>query len=171
MADLVRNHVGPREIAGGMQLVLQLLEERHVEIDLLVARTVERPDRGGGATACGIHATAEQVEFGVDVGHAFCLENRPPGLLGRMQDRADEILLLRIDLCRRAVLHGRAGWHAALVQQGQRVLEEYPADDRQHHDRAQAHAATATKASTTAATVDLDVAAAATFSPIHTFPR
>ena len=43
VAELVREHVGLREIPTCAQALLQLLEESEVEIDLLILRTVERP--------------------------------------------------------------------------------------------------------------------------------
>ena len=171
MADLVRDHVGAGEVAGGMQFVLQLLEERQVQVHLLVARAIERAHRRGGAAAGRVHATAEQVQLGLDIGGAVRLEDRTPALLGRMQDRADEGLLLGIDLERLPGLRRCARRGAALVQQCQRILEEDPAQQRQHDQAAQAHAATAAETRATAATaVDLDVAAAAAFSPIHRNP-
>ena len=50
MADLVGDHIGFRELAGiaaraGAELVLQIVEERRVEIDALIARAIERPHR------------------------------------------------------------------------------------------------------------------------------
>ena len=171
MADLVRDHVGAGEVAGGVQFVLQLLEERQVQIHLLVARAIERAHRRAGTAAGRVHAAAEQVQLGLDIGRAMRLEDRAPALLGRMQDRADESLLLGIDLDRLSCLCRGTGLGTALVQQRQRILEEDPAQQRQHDQAAQAHAATATETRATAATaVDLDIAAAAAFSPIHRNP-
>jgi hypothetical protein len=52
MPDLMRNHVGLRELAGFAASIttaeasLQVLEEARIEIDLLVVRTIERTHGG-----------------------------------------------------------------------------------------------------------------------------
>ena len=52
MADLVGDHIGLRELAvpaagiAAAESPLEVLEERGVEINLLIVRTVERPHRG-----------------------------------------------------------------------------------------------------------------------------
>ncbi len=51
VADLVGDHVGPGEVAGGAELALHVLVEAEVEVDALVGGAVERPDGGGGAAA------------------------------------------------------------------------------------------------------------------------
>ena len=51
--DLVRDHVGLREVAGSAEAVLQLAEEGEVEVDALVGRAVVRPDAGRRAAAAG----------------------------------------------------------------------------------------------------------------------
>ena len=45
MPELVREHVGLGEVAGRAESAAELVEEPEVEIDVLVARTVERPAR------------------------------------------------------------------------------------------------------------------------------
>ena len=49
VADLVREDVGLREVARRAEAALQLVEEPEIEIDLAIARTVERPGRGARA--------------------------------------------------------------------------------------------------------------------------
>ena len=51
VAELVRDDVGLREVTRGAEAVAELLEEAEVEIDLLVAGAVERPDGGVGLAA------------------------------------------------------------------------------------------------------------------------
>jgi hypothetical protein len=58
MADLVRDDVGLREIAGCAETRPQVAIEREVYVNLLVARTVERP------RACARHAAARARLFG-----------------------------------------------------------------------------------------------------------
>ncbi len=45
MAVFVGDHIGLRELAGRAEAVGQLVEERQVEIDALVAGAIERPRR------------------------------------------------------------------------------------------------------------------------------
>ena len=61
VAVLVGEHVGLRELpARGAELALEhVLEERRVEVDVLVDRAVERPDVGGGVAAAGVDAAGE----------------------------------------------------------------------------------------------------------------
>ena len=42
MADLVREHVGLGEVPGRAEAALQLVEEAEVEVDLAIARAIER---------------------------------------------------------------------------------------------------------------------------------
>jgi hypothetical protein len=158
----VRDHIGSGEIAGRTEAVLQFLKKRDVQRHFLIARTIERPHRGGCGTANGIHATAEQFKFGIGIGFAVRREDVTPGCFGRTTSLADKLLLLRIDLCRYPILRGRIGLSTILIQQRQRVLEEHPANDGEHHNGAKTHAAAT-------ATIDLDIAAAFTFLPIHRF--
>ena len=46
MADLVRDDVRLREVAGRAEALVQLPVETEVDVELVVAWTVERPDRG-----------------------------------------------------------------------------------------------------------------------------
>src|SRR5439155_317151 len=52
MADFVRDHISLGEVAGSVESVFHQLIKREVDVDLLVAQTVERPARGlAGATS------------------------------------------------------------------------------------------------------------------------
>ena len=42
VADFMRNDIGLREVARCAELLFKLVEEPHVEVDLAVARAVER---------------------------------------------------------------------------------------------------------------------------------
>ena len=63
VADLVGEHVGLREVAGGAEAARELAEEVEVDVDLAVGRAVEGPHRRRGATASGLHRAAEQVHL------------------------------------------------------------------------------------------------------------
>ena len=54
VAELVGDHVGLGEVAGGPEAISQLSEEAEVEIDLEIRGAVEGPDggRGGAAARC-----------------------------------------------------------------------------------------------------------------------
>ena len=57
MAHLVRHHVGPGEVAGGVQLLLHVLVEGEVEVDPVVGGAVEGANgRGGTAATAGVTA-------------------------------------------------------------------------------------------------------------------
>ncbi len=60
------------------ELRTQLLEEAEVEVDLLVTRAVERPDRGAGGTAAGLRTAAEQLRARRAVALPAAGEGVPP---------------------------------------------------------------------------------------------
>ena len=82
VADLVGDDVGVGEVALHAELLLHLLEERGVEIDLLVERAVERPHRGLGraaaaAGAAGVEHHARSGGTGARSGSAGSPSRRP----------------------------------------------------------------------------------------------
>ena len=79
VSDLVRDHVGLREVAGGTEAALQLVVEREVDVDLVVGGAVERPDRGlCEEAAARVDAAREQDEARLLVG---CGRGRHEGLV------------------------------------------------------------------------------------------
>src|SRR5579871_1866224 len=54
MPDFVGDHISAREFTWRVQLLLQQFEERQVEVNLAVARTIKRPHRGFARTASGL---------------------------------------------------------------------------------------------------------------------
>ena len=60
MSDLVRQHVGLREIAWRAELLVKIVEEAQIEIDLAIARTVERPGRRARQPARRLNRVAEE---------------------------------------------------------------------------------------------------------------
>src|SRR5688572_13059361 len=102
MADFMREHVRLGEVARSLEAGSQLVIEREVDIDLLVARTVERADGGARGSAGGLHLTAEQHEFGRNVLGAMLLEEGGPGVFGVAEHRCDELALL---ICGSAALN------------------------------------------------------------------
>ncbi len=82
MADLVGDHVGLREIAGRAEALRELVEERGVEIELLILGTVERSRRFARDPARGADAAGKQHERRRLIGAAQRLEDGAPDILG-----------------------------------------------------------------------------------------
>ncbi|MNS97642.1 hypothetical protein D3C72_1319830 [compost metagenome] len=157
VTDLVRDDVRLRELARCAELVLQGVVERQVDVDLLVARAVERPHgRLAGAAGRG-RGTAEQHEPGRLVAAAALAEEIGPDHLGVLQHGGDEgrlavaggwlgrgalLLLLHLD---------RVAAAAEQAQHGERIDAEDPARDERDRDGADADAAPAKQAATTTA--------------------
>src|SRR5579875_2499186 len=108
VADLVRDHVGAREVAVGTETRRQFPEEIEIEVHALVTRAVERPHRGRRAAAGGADLAVEQHQPGIDVLLAHLLEVPGPHVLGAAEDLADE-LYLRIAAIDLRGLRGCAG--------------------------------------------------------------
>jgi hypothetical protein len=96
MADLVGNHVGLGELAGvavrtAAELVLQIVEERGIEVDALIARAVERSHgrlREGAWRRLGAR---EQAQLRRMIGAAVGGENFRPAVLGVAQHQGDKL--------------------------------------------------------------------------------
>ena len=122
VADLMRDDVGPGEVTGRAEALLQLLEERQVEVHLAVARAVERSDRGVGHPARGVDGVPEEHQLGRRVAAPHLVEEPAPGVLGVAEHLGHELLVL--------VAHGGAGprrGRRGLLRRGRE-----PAAARQH---------------------------------------
>jgi hypothetical protein len=96
---LVRDDVGTGERAAfGAEAGLQLLEERQVDVDLVVRRTVERPDGRGCVSAPGTDAAAEEVRARRAVRDARTRERVAPVAVERVDDGNDLAVQLRVGL-------------------------------------------------------------------------
>lgn len=115
MADFMRNHVRLREIAGGLEPVLQFVEERQVYIDLAVARAVEGAHGGLAGAAGRGRGAAKQHQLGLDVlAVQLLLEDAGPHVFGFAQDLGHEDRLGIVGWRGRGgrlLLHGRAFRH------------------------------------------------------------
>jgi hypothetical protein len=118
-----------------------LVEERGVEIDLLVGRTIERPHGALRRAAAGRprHA-AVQHEDGSAIGLAVLGEHVLPLHVGAVQHLVDETahLILRGASAPRAGrrLHLRLGLpvqHLGAADQHRRVDAKRPAEEAEHH--------------------------------------
>ena len=92
VADLVRDHVRPREVALRAEALCHVAVEAQVEIHVLVGGTVERADGRGRITAAGRYAVPIQHELGALVGTAGILERALPRPLGVGEDVGAEVL-------------------------------------------------------------------------------
>src|SRR5688572_1674727 len=93
MTDLVRNHVRTREVARRAEALVQLLEERQIEVHLLIERTVERTDRGLRKPTFRLHCTTEQDELRLTVVLTIPAELLVPYILRLGQNDRDEVRL------------------------------------------------------------------------------
>ena len=94
VADLMGHHVGLSEVPGGTQLLFHVIEKGQVQVDLLVARAVERADGGAGGATGRLHAVGEQYQRGFLILPADALEYLVPGGFGVGQNHADKLAQL-----------------------------------------------------------------------------
>src|SRR5262249_24403928 len=67
MSDFVREHVRLRELAGRAEAGAQLIVESEIDVDLLIARAVERASRRLSKAARRIDGITEEHELGMTV--------------------------------------------------------------------------------------------------------
>ncbi len=92
MADLVGDDISIGEIAAAAIFRLHLVEEGHVEIDLLVDGAVERPHRGARFAAAGLPSAVKGLQFHVFVGDSFLRgQDVSPHVLGLAENDFDEV--------------------------------------------------------------------------------
>ena len=176
VSDFVSDHVGLSEVAGGGKALRHFLEERHVQVDLLVGRAIERTGRRCRQTTGGIDAIAEQHQGRVFILPTCLLENLTPGVFGIAEDRTHEFGAFVIGRWRLAGLVGGrcrllAHLPGELSEDLQRVLAGDPADADNQNDRGQAQALAATETHPAATAADIittgidHVVAASAFFP------
>src|SRR5215831_4307708 len=91
MADLVGDEVGLGEVARGPDLVTQIAIERQIDIELVIARTVEGAHRRLGEAASRLHGAAEQHEARLLVAPTHPVEELAPRILRIGEDDRDEV--------------------------------------------------------------------------------
>ena len=151
MADLVRDHVGLREVTGRAKAITQRAEEVEVEIDLLVLRAIERSRRRAGHPARGLHRRVEQDELRLTILSPHVAEQRAPGVLGVGEHGRDEVAHLVASARRggrsRRRRHRRRRPvaalenHARVEPEEEREHEQHDRPDATARDKRQAHAA------------------------------
>src|SRR6185295_12351471 len=98
MPDLMRDHVGLRELTGAragiaaFEAALDIAEKRCVEIDLLIARTIERPHRGlRHAALVGARRAGEHHQRRRPVALAGLFEDQLPLHVRAAENARDEL--------------------------------------------------------------------------------
>ena len=124
VAELVGDHVRPREVAGRAELGLHVAIEGEVHVGPLVGRAVERPHLAAGRAAAGPHALAEEHELGALVAIAGAREDVLPGVLRAGEDVGAEVPEVALRVLRRVDRRGLRRLGAA-VERG--VDREAPA--------------------------------------------
>jgi len=85
MADLVCDHICLGKVAAGSKLCLKLPEKCGVEIELLIARAIERPGCGAGITARRVYLRRKQDQLWRCVPNMGLLRKHlAPGVLGHL---------------------------------------------------------------------------------------
>src|SRR5262249_45235351 len=123
VAELVRDDVGLREVAGRAEAIDELAVERQVDIDLLVLGAVERPGRRLREAAARLRRAREQDELGVVI---FGPELLLPRVLDVVKDEGDELdhLVVGARAGGRTLLRGGARGAAAGEEETARQEEE-----------------------------------------------
>jgi Protein of unknown function (DUF998) len=140
VAVLVRDHVGLRErAAAGAEARLKLVEEPEVDVDLLVARAVERPNLRAREAAARLHLVGEEDGVGIGVLAATtALEDAVPEALHAVDDADDAAVLPLVRVfARLAFLRDLAGCitlaHLLVLQR--RQLAESATAGEQHEEQ------------------------------------
>ena len=96
MADLVRDHIGLREVARRAEAPAQLVEEIGVDVDVLVAGTVERTHGRlpHSARRLGTALVGDEARLGIALPGRR--EQLTPGLVRGLQHANQQPLRLRV---------------------------------------------------------------------------
>src|SRR5512144_1543845 len=188
----MRNHIGLGKLAGlaadvaAAKAGRDLIEERGIEIDLLVGRAIKRSHgalRHPAATRLRRAAVEDQNRRSVSL--AVSGEDLLPLHLGAAEHFAHEAAHVVLGCARTARRRGRlhlglagAGQDFRAADENARIDPERPADEAEHHDRPDAQAAAADRdakaaaptAKTALAASIFDVAAFRKIVQSHGFP-
>src|SRR5262245_30211805 len=134
MADLVRDHVGLREIARRMEAPFHLLVEGKVDVDGAVERAVERTHRGLAHPTSGPRRALEHHQFRPMVSATRRLEDALPDILRIGQHLAHEAGLLVVGRTD-GILAARQPGNIALTWTRARHVRDLDAAARQERQR------------------------------------
>src|SRR5689334_1027837 len=134
MAELMRQHVCLRELAGRAEAAVQLVEKSQVDVHLLIFRAIERARCGLRPTATRLRVIAKQHQLGmVILTMGLFRQEVCPDLLSVVQSERDklhegsfECVALRV-----GTTHCRCGTSAAATEQSKQVGMKYPAQHEQ----------------------------------------
>ncbi len=148
MADFVGDDIGLGEVSRGAEAALHILEERKIDVDLPVGRTIKGTHRRLRHAAGRLHDSREQDQGGGIVLPAHGLKFFSPHAFGRTKHTGDKILHLiacgrgiGIGGRRSRLLGGLRKLNAAAVQQLKRIDAEHQPNQEEHNDAADAKAA------------------------------
>src|SRR5215468_11164590 len=142
MADFVGDDISLGELTGlaartGAKLVLQIVKERRVEIDTLVARAIERAHRRPGICAWRWLGPGKQTQLRRVIGSPGGRKDFRPTIFGVAENRSDELssrIVWRAGghrWCRAGLLRGPTAENLVrTVDQHARVNAEIPTDQR-----------------------------------------
>src|SRR5215831_2342745 len=182
MTDLVRNHISFGKFAtlaaATAEPITHVTEERGIEINASVIRTVERPHGRLREAATTLNRAGVQSQPRHAVLLTAVLENFGPRVFGVPEDRGDEIShlvarlagLLRRWRLIRLLLMSAAVHEFGSADQYARINTECPTDQPEDDDSSNTEAAAPDRNTHTAAAVTatiLDVIAAAEIIPTH----
>ncbi len=141
MSDLVRNHIGLREIARRAEAVAELVVEIEVDVDLAVAGAIERAGRRARKTAGGAHPAGKERQLRQRIFFSGIREDLRPGVLRVGEDGRHERphLVVRGASSDGALLRGVVADIAP--EKLKRIDAEEIGDDEDHNDRADASSA------------------------------
>src|SRR5882672_9147797 len=173
VSHFMRNDVGARKISGRAKFGGQLPVKRQVDVNLLVARTIERSGRSAGQTAGRGYPAAEQHELGGNVGLSQVAEVGAPHVLSLAEYRSDKIDLRIIGRCSVRLLRGGSahGLGVAAIQkteEGRRTHSHEISDD---HDDDGADADPCASPAQAGAALIFDIFAAAAVVQFHGAPQ
>jgi len=143
MADLVRDYVGLGKVPRRAEPSLQIAEEREVEVQPLVAGTVERPHSRLPHAARRAHLALVQDQRGSAVARARARGQRAPDILGAAEHLRDELpdLVFRRPVRRLAGRTGTLGRHLLRDVRNHRGIDAEEVGDERDDDAAHAQAA------------------------------
>src|SRR5690242_21584928 len=131
MSDLVRQHVRLREIPRGAEAPLQLVVKAQVDVNLFVARAIERPSSRLRHAARGVYSVAEEDELGVAIRVSLLLEDALPRALRVVEHKGNEAHLGFLAGVIHRTAFGRRGAHRPASEQRQEIAMEYEAEHHQ----------------------------------------
>src|SRR5688572_5543720 len=134
MTNLMRNHIRLRKVSGRVKPSPQFFIERQIDVDLLIARTVERTNSGARHSTRRLHAIRKQDQRRLAILTSILLEQVVPNVLRFSKDHRYVLLQLILFRTNRArALHTRRRIGRHLFEQLPRISAEDQRDDDYQH--------------------------------------